>query len=246
MAPSQYLNSWRDGGHLRGLRGLPCAVLMVYVSRSDWRTAEAYPSVKSIARDVGEMNLNRVRRAIEKLVSRGLLELVKPGGGKGRSAVMRLALPTGGGDELSTLAITRDIDPPPQPIPISAGQGGVKRGPPPTPYGDGFVAQTGTDLVPPTIQNLKERLGALLQAELERLTPEEQELLKMDALAPLGPLTLKHLQAKHFSESPTLAALMIETLRKRQERSREGIPQVNGTGTDCHDHESRKYAHAKF
>ncbi|HEV7299226.1 MAG TPA: helix-turn-helix domain-containing protein [Tepidisphaeraceae bacterium] len=86
-----------DGTHLHAMTELESKVLLVFVSRSDYLTGDAYPSIESIADDVGCKNLNRTRKAVQRLEDKGIL--VRRVDSHGRNVVLRrLSVPNRDGE----------------------------------------------------------------------------------------------------------------------------------------------------
>ena len=87
----QAFNGLVDGGWLATLRPIEVDVYLVYLRHAD-AGGTAYPGAARLARGVGHAHPNHVRDARRSLVDRGLLTLVRPGGGR-ESAVYRVNVP---------------------------------------------------------------------------------------------------------------------------------------------------------
>ncbi len=91
----EVVRAQRDGGHWRDLTELEAKVLLVYASRADVNTCEAFPSIAGLAADTGGANEQRLREVIDRLQERGLLVTVFAGGGRGQNAIRKLVSPAG-------------------------------------------------------------------------------------------------------------------------------------------------------
>src|SRR5687768_1030481 len=87
------LNAIVDGGHLKSLGHLEALVLMAYMRYSDNATGEAWPSVETIAANIGRPDqASRVRKAIRSLEAKSFLRTVRRGGGRKKSTVRAVCM----------------------------------------------------------------------------------------------------------------------------------------------------------
>jgi hypothetical protein len=230
IKPSEFMNLVREGGHLAGLTATELKVLFVYASRANWRTGDAFPGISSIAHDIGIKNLNQIRRAIAKLEQRGLLQLVRRGGGKAKTNVWRLCVPaTSRTPQPKHNADTGSISSPVSPA--------LKRGQVWSANGVGSEAQTGAQSGPRTLNNPKEvheDLSPVTEGEevrLRSLPVEERERVKHLAIENLHPWVKKSLQGKDFVSSPTLRGRMLAVLHHRREHEMHCPEGATGDGS---------------